>query len=104
MVAAEAASVKIVDAPCLPVARLRDLRMFLDSVLACFPSGEISGGGADAEGWASRQQDLFEEEPPVLKLEATERREVVTQLQALLSEAMVTTEDQQEAGDDKDHA
>ncbi|MGI9494307.1 MAG: hypothetical protein ACR2QF_18100 [Geminicoccaceae bacterium] len=57
-----------------------------------------------AEGWANRQQDLFEEEPPALKLEAAERTKVVTQLQALLNEAMVTAEDQQEAGDDKDHA
>ncbi|MGI9450156.1 MAG: hypothetical protein ACR2QH_05905 [Geminicoccaceae bacterium] len=57
-----------------------------------------------AEGWASKQQDLFEEKLPVLKLEATERTKVVTQLQALLNEAMVTAEDQQEAGDDKDHA
>lgn len=56
------------------------------------------------EGWASTQQDMFEESPPGLKLGATERTKVVMQLQALLNEAMVTAENQQEAGDDEDHA
>ncbi|MGI9485598.1 MAG: hypothetical protein ACR2RF_06910 [Geminicoccaceae bacterium] len=56
------------------------------------------------EVWASTQQDMFEEQPPVLKLGTTERTKVVMQLQALLNEATVTAEDQQEAGDDEDHA
>lgn len=57
-----------------------------------------------AEHWTSTQQDLFEEPPPVLRLGAAERAKVMAQLQALLNEAMVTTEDRQEAGDDEDHA
>ena len=56
-----------------------------------------------AEHWTSTQQDLFEEPPPV-RLGTAERAKVMAQLQALLNEAMATTEDRQEAGDDEDHA
>ena len=47
----EAASVKIVDAPCLSIARLLDLRAFLDSGLACDLGEEIPEEGADGEAW-----------------------------------------------------
>jgi hypothetical protein len=49
MIDLEAASVKIVDIPCISIARLLDLRVFLDSGLA-FCSGErIPEGGFDGE-------------------------------------------------------
>jgi hypothetical protein len=45
MVDLEAASVKIVEAPRLSIARLLDMRAFMDSVLACDPGKEIPGRG-----------------------------------------------------------
>ena len=49
MVDPEAASVKIIEVPRLSIARLFDLRAFLDSVLACGLGNEILGGEADGQ-------------------------------------------------------
>jgi len=49
MVDPAAASLKIVDVPCLSVAGLLDLRAFLDSVLACGCGKEIAEGDADGK-------------------------------------------------------
>ena len=64
MIDPEAASVKIVDVPRLSVARLLDLRAFLDSGLSLGPWG--SGSPREvlmAKHWTSAQPDLFEEPP-----------------------------------------
>ena len=45
----EVASVEIVEVPRLSIARLLDLRVLLDSVLACGPGKEILGGEADGQ-------------------------------------------------------
>jgi hypothetical protein len=61
MVDPEAASVKIIEVPRLSVARLLDLRAFLDSVLlACGLGKEVPGEGLMAKHWSSTQPDLFE--------------------------------------------
>ena len=57
-----------------------------------------------AKHGTSTQQDLFEEPPPSMRLEATERAKALEQLQALLMEAVAISGDQPEAGDDQDHA
>jgi hypothetical protein len=50
MVDREAASIKIVGLPCLPVARLLELRAFFDSGLASDVGEQIpEGGGVDGE-------------------------------------------------------
>jgi hypothetical protein len=49
MIDPEAASVKIVDVPCISIARLLDLRAFLDSGLAFGPGERIPEGGFDGE-------------------------------------------------------
>jgi hypothetical protein len=54
MVDPEAASVKIVDVPCLSVARLLDLRAFLDSGSICGLGEEITKGDADGEALDER--------------------------------------------------
>jgi hypothetical protein len=84
MVDPVAASVKIVDVPRLSVARLLDLRAFLDSGVASRLGGEIPEG-ALMKQWTSAQQDLFEERPESRKLGALERAKALEQLQVLLS-------------------
>ena len=49
MVDREAASVKIADIPCISIARLLDLRAFLDSGLASRCGEQIPKGGFDGE-------------------------------------------------------
>jgi hypothetical protein len=49
MVDPKAASVKIVDAPCISIVRLLDLRAFLDSGLAFHLGEQIPEGGSDGE-------------------------------------------------------
>src|ERR1700758_3280983 len=49
MVDPSAAAVKIVDVPCLSVARLLDLRRFLDSRVACALGETVPEGGIDDE-------------------------------------------------------
>jgi hypothetical protein len=49
MLDAEAASVKIVDIPRISIARLLDLRAFLDSGLAFHSGEQIPDGGFDGE-------------------------------------------------------
>jgi hypothetical protein len=64
MVDREAASVKIVDIPCISIARLLDLRAFIDSGLAFHSGEQIPKGGFDgesvdknAEGFVRRAAD-----------------------------------------------
>ena len=52
--------------------------------------------------WTRAQPDLFEE-PPVMRLGATDRGKAVEQLQALLMEAMAAVGDRLGVGDDQDH-
>lgn len=49
MVEPAAASVKIIDTPCISVARLLDLRAFLDSGLAFHRGEQVPEGGSDGE-------------------------------------------------------
>lgn len=49
MVDREGASVKIVDIPCISIARLLDLRAFIDSGLAFHSGEQIPKGGFDGE-------------------------------------------------------
>jgi hypothetical protein len=56
-----------------------------------------------AKHWTNAQQDLFEAGPPGEPLAPAERAKALEQLQALLIEAMVTTTDRTETGDDQDH-
>jgi hypothetical protein len=52
MTEAEASSVKIIDAPCLSLARLLELRAFVDSVLASQTGKAIPDeGGVDGDSW-----------------------------------------------------
>jgi hypothetical protein len=85
MVDREAASVKIVDIPCISIARLLDLRAFIDSGLA-FHSGEQipKGEALMANQWTRTQRDLFDEPPTDPKLGATERAKVLRQVQLLI--------------------
>ena len=57
-----------------------------------------------AKQWTRRQQDLFEEPPPSVRLGPAERITALEQLQALLVEAIATAADRQEVDDDQDHA
>src|SRR5262249_14249979 len=60
MVDREAASVKIVDTPCISIARLLDLLALLDSSLA-FHSGErIANGGCDGESFDKSTEGLVQ--------------------------------------------
>ena len=111
MTQAEAASVKIVDAPCLSLARLLELRAFVDSVLAS-QRGKRSPVrrrrwrcvGYSRNRICSRPRRRGWCSPPA------ERTKLVDQLRVLLMEAMATphagdgAQDQWEAGDDEDHA
>ena len=54
--------------------------------------------------WTRRQQDLFEEPPPSVRLGPAERITALEQLQALLMEAMAAEADRLEVGNDEDHA
>src|SRR4051795_9107888 len=47
----QAAAIKIVEVPHLSIARLLDLRAFLDAVLASPPGQAILGGEADDQAW-----------------------------------------------------
>jgi hypothetical protein len=80
MVDPEAASVKIVDVPRLPVSRLLHLRAFLDSALACGLGEESPREGLMAKHWLSAQPDLFEEPPQGMRPGAAERAMAVEQL------------------------
>jgi hypothetical protein len=51
MVDPAAASVKIIDTPCISIARLLDLRAFLDSGLAFRRGEQVPEGGSDGESW-----------------------------------------------------
>jgi hypothetical protein len=61
MVDSEAASIKIVDLPCLPVARLLELRAFLDSGLASDVGEQIPEGGVDVEALGELAAGLVRE-------------------------------------------
>jgi hypothetical protein len=56
MLDAEAASVKIVDIPRISIARLLDLRAFLDSGLAFHSGEQIPDGGFDGESLERRTE------------------------------------------------
>ncbi len=52
---------------------------------------------------AGTQQDLFEASPPSVVLAPVERAKALEQLQALLIEALETTADRTETGDEQVH-
>ena len=54
MIDPEAASIKIVDVPCLSVARLLELRAFLDSGLGSASGREAPQGAVNGEAWEPR--------------------------------------------------
>jgi hypothetical protein len=57
-----------------------------------------------AKQWMRRQQDLFEEPPPSVRLGPAERITALEQLQALLMEAIAIEADRLEVDNDEDHA
>jgi hypothetical protein len=57
-----------------------------------------------AKQWTRRQQDLFEEPPPSVRLGPAERITALEQLQALLMEAIAIEADRLEVDNDEDHA
>ena len=103
MVDPDTASVKIVEVPRLSIARLLDLRAFLDFVLACGLGNEILGEKLMTKHWSGAQWDLFEEPPQSIRLGNIERAKAVEQLRVLLAEAMAGLDGRQETGDDEDH-
>jgi hypothetical protein len=107
-----ASSVKIIDAPCLSLDRLLELRAFVDSVLASQEGEEAPGeGGADGDAsYVSATGFVRASAAADGARPGRGRTKLVDQLRALLTEAMATPEvvaganDRWEAGDDEDHA
>ena len=100
----EVASVEIVEVPRLSIARLLDLRVLLDSVLACGPGKEILGGEADGQVLVECTARSIRRATAGHATRCRRAGESTEQLQALLTEAMADLSDRQETGDDKDHA
>jgi hypothetical protein len=53
---------------------------------------------------SNAQQDLFEETLPAAPLPPVDRAKALEQLQALLTEAITTSTDERERGDEQDHS
>ena len=104
MVDPSAAAVKIVDVPRLSVARLLDLRAFLDSGVACGLGETVPEGGIDEEASHAGATGPFREAARGQGLGAAQRVKALEQLQLLLIEAMVILGVPAEAGDDQDAA
>ena len=77
----EVASVEIVEVPRLSIARLLDLRVLLDSVLACGPGKEILGGEADGQVLVECTARSFEEPPQGMRLGVDQGADQATEFQ-----------------------
>ncbi len=110
MTEAQASSVKIIDAPCLSVARLFKLRALVDSVLASQAGKRPPLKEALMAMRRMFPQPEWFEAQPRMALALAERTKLVEQLRVLLTEAMTPPEaaagaqDRLEARDDEDHA
>ena len=100
----EAASVKIVDAPCLSIARLLDLRAFLDSGLACDLREEFPSKALMAKHRTSTQQDSVRGAAAKHEARGDGAGEGAGAAPSASNGGGGDLADVSEAGDDQDHA
>ena len=106
-----AASVSVIDRPCLSLARLLELRAFVDSVLAsCSGEAIPEQGGVDDEASNVSAAGFVRASAAADRARPGAATKLVEQLRALLMEAMAApaadsaAARRPEAGDDEDHA